>query len=112
MGKVKAVVSSDSSRKTRPALSPEAREQQIACYAYDLAEKQILDGTASSQVITHFLKIASARERLEKEILEKQKDLMDAKTEALQAASRVDELYSNALNAFRSYSGQGDPNDY
>jgi len=73
--------------------------------AVDLAEKQLAAGTASSQVITHYLKLGSTKERLEKEILEKQKDLITAKTESIQSAKRVEELYINALNAMRSYTG-------
>lgn len=80
--------------------------------AVDLAEKQLREGTASSQVITHYLKLGSTKERIEKEILEKQKELISAKTEALQSAKRIEELYSNALDAMRNYAGHGDPNDY
>ncbi len=75
--------------------------------AVDLAEKQLRDGTASSQVITHYLKLGSSKERIEKEILEKQKELIEAKTQNLQSAKRVEELYTNALNAMRHYSGAG-----
>ena len=112
MKKAKAVTSSESSRKMRPALSPEARENQLVSLAVDLAEKQLRDGTASSQVITHYLKLGSTKERIEKEILEKQKELIDAKTQSLQSAQRIEELYKNALDAMRNYSGQGDPDDY
>lgn len=112
MAKAKAVYSSDSSKKMRPALTPEARENQMISLAVDLAEQQLRDGTASSQVITHYLKLGSTKERIEKEILEKQKELISAKTEALQSAKRIEELYTNALNAMRNYSGQGDPSDY
>jgi hypothetical protein len=73
--------------------------------AVDLAEKQLLEGTASSQVITHFLKLGSTKEKIEKEILEKQKDLIQAKTESIQSGKRVEELYKEALNAMRLYSG-------
>lgn len=73
--------------------------------AVDLAEKQLMNGTASSQVVTHFLKLGSTKERIEKEILEKQKELIVAKTESIQSAKRIEELYINALNAMRSYSG-------
>lgn len=96
---------SGDSRKIRPALTPEARENQLISLAVDLAEKQLMEGTASSQVITHYLKLGSTKERLEKEILERQKDLLTAKTEALQSAKRIEELYSNALSAMRSYQG-------
>jgi len=114
MKKVKAVTSSDSekSRKLRPALSPEARENQLISLAIDLAEKQLLEGTASSQVITHYLKLGSTKEKIEKEILMKQKELIEAKTQSLQSVKRIEELYKNALDAMRSYSGKGDPDDY
>lgn len=102
---------SSSSVKRRPALTPEARENQMICLAVDLAEKQLLEGTASSQVITHYLKLGSTKERIEKEILEKQKELIEAKTESLQSAKRVEELYANALNAMRQYSGQEEFHD-
>ena len=91
----------------RPAITPEARENQMIALAVDLAEKQLQEGTASSQVITHYLKLGSTKERIEKEILEKQKELITAKTEALQSAKRVEALYMDALNAMRRYSGNG-----
>ena len=72
---------SESSRMMRPALTPEARENQLVSLAVDLAEKQLREGTASSQVITHYLKLGSTKERIEKEILEKQKELIEAKTQ-------------------------------
>ena len=99
-------------RKIRPASSPEARENQLVSLAVDLAEKQRLEGTASSQVITHYLRLGSTKERIEMEMKEKQKELIEAKTQAIQSAQRVEELYTNALNAMRNYSGQGDDNDY
>ena len=80
--------------------------------AIDLAEKQLLEGTASAQVISHYLKLGSSKERIEKEILKKQKDLIEAKTEALQSAKRIEELYSNALVAMRRYSGQDEEDEY
>jgi hypothetical protein len=107
----RAVNSSETIQKRRPALTPEARENQLISLAVDLAERQLLEGTASSQVITHYLKLGSTRERKELEILEKQKDLMDAKTKALQSSQVMEELYSNAINAMRSYSGRGDSED-
>ena len=80
--------------------------------AVDLAEKQLRDGTASSQVITHFLKLASSKERLEKEILEKQKDLITAKTKAFDSQEEIKSLYADALRAMKRYSGQDEPDDY
>jgi hypothetical protein len=99
------------SRKIRPALSPEARENQLVSLAVDLAERQLVEGTASAQVITHYLKLGSTKERIEKEILEKQKELIEAKTQSLHSAQKVEELYLNALNAMKSYSGQGGEDD-
>ena len=102
-----------SPRKGPPATTPEGRENQLGALAYDLAEKQLRDGTASSQVITHFLKMVSTKEKLEKEILEKQKDLITAKTESIQSAKRIEELYKDAMKAFSTYSGnkRGDEDD-
>lgn len=104
---MRKATSSGSSRKIRPALTPEARENQLISLAVDLAEQQLRDGTASSQVITHYLKLGSTKERIEKEILEKQKELIEAKTQSLQSAQRVEELYTSALQAMRDYSGNG-----
>lgn len=111
MAKVKSKRSVESPRKIRPALTPEARENQLIALAVDLAEKQLMEGTASSQVITHYLKLGSTKERIEKEILEKQKELIAAKTESLQSAKRIEELYSNAIKAMKKYSGQGESED-
>ena len=107
MAKGRTTSSSGSSQKIRPALTPEARENQLISLAIDLAEKQLLDGTASSQVITHYLKLGSTKERIEKEILGEQKKLITAKTEALQSAPRMEALYKNALDAMREYGGHG-----
>ena len=117
MAKVNTKKSSGESNKIRPALTPEARENQLIYLATELAEQQLRDGTASSQVITHYLKLGSSKERIEKEILEKQKELISAKTESLQSAKRIEELYSNAIAAMKKYSGHGgveddEPEDY
>lgn len=92
----------------RPAMSDEAREMQLIAAATNLAEKQLLEGTASSQVIVHYLKLGTQRERIERELLERQKELIDAKTDAIRSAKRVEELYSDALAAMREYSGHVD----
>ena len=91
----------------RPALTPEARENQMISLAVDLAEKQMREGTASAQVITHYLKLGATTARLEKEKLERENELLKAKTKALESAERVEELYTNAINAMRNYSGYG-----
>lgn len=96
--------------KRAPGRTPEERENQLIALAVDRAEEQLRDGTASSQVIVHFLKLGSTKERIEKEILEKQKELIEAKTATLQSAKRVEELYANALKAMRSYQGM-EPDD-
>lgn len=111
MAKVKETTPSTTTAKRRPALTPEARENQLIALAVDLAEKQLLEGTASSQVITHYLKLGSTKERIEKEILEQQKELISAKTEALKSAKRVEELYTDAIKAMRQYSGVGNVDD-
>lgn len=111
MAKGKAEKHSNEKQMMRPALTPEARENQLIALASDLAEKQLREGTASSQVITHYLKLGSTKERIEKEILEKQKELIVAKTQNLQSAKRIEELYNNALNAMRNYSGYGMDDD-
>lgn len=102
---------SENVRKIRPARSPEARENQMIALAIDLAEKQLMEGTASSQVITHFLKLGSTKEKIEKEILEKQKELIAAKTESLQSAKRIEELYAQAMDAMRDYRGENNGDD-
>ena len=96
----------DSIRLGRPAMAPEARENQMIAYAVDLAEKQLREGTASSQVITHYLKLGSSKERLEREKLERENELLRAKAESLQSAQRSEEVYKEALKAMRTYSGQ------
>lgn len=93
-------------RRKPPARTAEGRENQMISAAMDLAERQIIDGTASSQVITHFLKLGSTKEKLEKQILEQQKELMKAKTEALQSAKKIEELYANAITAMNTYKGR------
>jgi hypothetical protein len=103
MPKIKKV--GEVKRPYSPASTPEARENQLISLAIDLAEKQLLEGTASSQVITHYLKLGSTKERLEKQMMEKQVELITAKTEALQAEKKAEELYSNAIEAMRKYNG-------
>ena len=111
MAKAKAAKSSEPTRRIRPALSPEARENQMVSLAVDLAERQLLDGTASSQVITHFLKLGSTKEKLERERLEEENKLLKAKTEQIQSQKRIEELYADAISAMKRYSGQGGSED-
>ena len=95
-------------KKFAPSKTPEGRENQMIALAMELAEKQLREGTASSQLITEFVKRGSTKARLEKEILKEQKKLMKAKTEAIQSAQRVEELYTQALAAMKKYSGQNE----
>lgn len=102
----------DSIPARRKSLTPEARENQMISLAVDLAEKQLIEGTASSQVITHFLKLATEKERLEKEKLEEENKLLKAKTESIQSQKKIEEMYAQALNAMRQYAGQDEYNEY
>ena len=108
MPRKKIVIADSAKQKRHPAATPEARENQLIAAAVDLAEKQLLEGTASSQVITHYLKLGSTKAKLEKDILEEQKKLIVAKTDALESAKRVEELYAKALVAMREYSGRSE----
>ena len=101
------IVSSKPAKRGRPALTPEAREGQLVALAVDLAEEQLRNGTASSQVITHYLKLGSTRAELEREKLRKENELLKAKTEAIQSARHVEELYADAISAMKRYSGAG-----
>lgn len=94
---------STSTRTQKPAMTPEGRERQLTSLAYNLAEKQLTDGTASPSVIGHFLKLASKREYLEQEILEKQKTLIEAKANSIHKDREVEELVKSAMNAMNNY---------
>ena len=99
-------------KTSRPALSPEARENQMIALAVDLAEKQLRDGTASSQVITHFLKLGTTRAELEKEKLRIENKKTEAQIKSIQSADEMKVLYENAIKAMRTYGGHGDPDEY
>lgn len=105
MARQKSVGTPQNKQKIRRATSPEAREKQLISLAYDLAEERLQNGTATSQEIVHFLRLGSIRERKELEMMEKKNELMSAKTEALQSAKRIEELYSEAMQAFSVYRG-------
>lgn len=105
-------ISDETSSKSRrpPATTPEARENQLIALAYDAVEKKIRRGEATSQELTHFLKLGSTRDRLEQRRLELDAQLTQKKIETMESAQRVEELYETALNAMRSYAGQ-EPTD-
>lgn len=111
MGKVKVSNSPRPARKIRPALTPEARENQMISLAMDLVEQRLIDGTASSQETTHFLKLATAKYKYENAILEKQSELITAKTEQIHSTRRSEELMQEAISAFKRYSGNGDSDE-
>lgn len=112
MTKVKVTGSSTPTKKMRPALTPEADENQMISLAMDLVRQRLIDGTASSQETTHFLKLGSTKAKLEKEKLAKEMELMDAKKDELKSSKRAEELFENAIKAMQIYSGQGDSNDH
>lgn len=95
--------------RRKPATTPENREDQMVSLAHDLAEQQIREGTASSQVVTHFLKLGSTRERLEQQRLEHENELTRVKIEQVESQKRVEELYMEALQAMRNYAGDLSP---
>lgn len=111
MARVKAA-SSIQTPKLRPALSPEARENQMAALAMDLVEQRLRDGTASSQETTHFLKLVSSKAKLEQEKLKLENELTAAKTKAIANAEEIKVLYEEALKAMRTYGGHGDDDEY
>lgn len=88
----------------RPATTPEGRENQMIQLAITLAEKQLMEGTASSQVITHFLKLGSTKEALEKEKLIKENALLRAKTEQIESQQDLKGLFKDAIRAMSDYS--------
>ena len=111
MAKVTSSGQSSGAKRRRPPLTPEARDSQCISLAYDAAQKQLEEGTASSQVITHFLKLGTAKAELEREKLARENELLKAKTDSIQSAQRVEELYAEAIKAMQRYSGRGD-DDY
>jgi hypothetical protein len=104
---------SESGKPRRPpATTPEGRENQLIAMAVDLAEKQLAEGTASSQVITHFLQLGTTRERLQQEKLRQENELLRTRRESIASGARVEELYSKALSAMRSYAGHEEEEEY
>jgi hypothetical protein len=95
-------------KKRSPALTEEGREKQMIAMAIDLAEQQLLDGTASSQVITHFLKLGTEKAKLENEKLKAENEMLKAKKEALESTQRMEELYTKAVESMRKYTGNVD----
>lgn len=107
MGRQKLGKPTPTTPMSPPGRTPEARENQLISLAYDLAESRLREGTATSAEVVHFLKLGSLKEKQELELTKKKMELMTAKTEALQSAKRVEELYGAAIMAMRRYSGAG-----
>lgn len=97
---------SESKSQRAPATTDLDRETQLVSLAYDLAEKQMKAGTASSQVITQFLKLGSSREKIEQQKIKYENDLLQTKKEIMESQKAVEALYGEALDAMRAYSGQ------
>ena len=106
------IANSNPRPKLRPALNPDARENQMIALAMDLVEQRLRDGTASSQETTHFLKLASPKNKLEQERLKLENELVAAKTKALANAEEIKVLYEDALKAMRRYGGHGEDDEY
>lgn len=104
--------SDEPQRRGRPATTPEGKENQLVSLAVELAEKQLREGTASAQVISHYIKLGSTRETLEQERLRSENALLQAKIESLESAKDVQKLYADAIKAMRSYSGQDPDEDH
>lgn len=97
--------------ESRPAESPEDREKQLIALATNLAEKQLRDGSASPMIIAHYLKLGTARAELEVEQMKVDNELKRAKTEAIKSGERLEELFRDAMSAFKSYVPSGDEDD-
>ncbi len=98
-------------RRGRPAITDEGRESQLISHAYDLAERQIREGSVSSQVLTHFLKAGSSRDRLERTKIEREVHLLSVKAEQMESVARQEGLFEEAIKAMRTYSGHPDPDE-
>lgn len=112
MARTKRIESDRPIGKFRPSATPEGREKQLISLAMERAEEQLRDGTASSQVITHFLKLGTRQAELELEKMRLENELVKAKTESIRYAEHIEEVYTNAIKAMQSYSGHGDSDDY
>lgn len=106
MPKKKATEQEKPIQRPRPALTPEAREEQMIALAVNLVEQRLLDGTASSQETTHYLKLGSSKTQLEKERLREENELLRAKVKAIESNARMEQLYAEAIEAMREYAGK------
>lgn len=105
MPKTKKVSQPTETKKIRPAISPEARENQLIGLAYDLVEKRLLEGTATSQETTSLIKLGNTKARLEIEKMRYETELVKAKTEAIESSSNAEKLFEEAMKAMQTYTG-------
>ena len=112
MAKVRQTNMEQVRKRRRPPLSPEAREQQLISLAVDLVEQRLIDGTASSQETTHFLKLATMKYKEEVALAKAQKEKAEAQVEAMKSQKRIEGLYEEAIKAFRNYNGQDESDEY
>jgi len=98
-------------RSDAPALTPEAREQQLIAKAERLAEQKLEDGTASPQIIVHYLRLGSQRAALEQELLKSKNELQQAQVEAIKSQARIESMFEEAIRVFTTYSGQDNDQD-
>jgi hypothetical protein len=103
MAKGKKDFTDNVKRPVAPATSPQAREDQLIAMAYDEVERRISEGIATGPELVHFLRMGSPKGKLEKEILEREKQLLEAKTQAIESQKNVEELYAKAIEAMKSY---------
>ena len=106
VAKKKVTTSSETIQRTNPAHTEECQEKRMIAAATNLAYEQIMNGTASSQVITHYLKLGTEKYRCEMEKLKAENEMLKAKTEAIQSVQRIEELYKDAMDAMSLYSGE------
>lgn len=111
MARTKKQVSTKPTRKMKPGETPETREKQLISLAIDLVEQRLIDGTASAQETTHFLKLASSDYKLKIQRLEKENKLLEARAEQIESQKRSEEMYAEALKAMRNYGGHGNLNE-
>ena len=91
--------------KSHPARTPEERENQLVSLAFDRAEQQLREGTASAQVITHFLKLGTIKNEIELEKLRQENELLAAKTSAIKSQENMEKIYADAIKAMQKYRG-------
>lgn len=105
---MKQTKNSGGSRSDPPALTPEARQAQLIAKAERLAEKKLEDGTASPQIIVHYLRLATEREKKQNEALEAKIALDKAKVQQIESMAKMEELFGDAMAMFKIYSGAND----